>query len=327
MLTASGSLLLPYSRAAVTVYQAPTLVFRTQTAARSLLYKAQCASNRVGTRYAKLSTDRPYITAAFTGSTILSAADITSQSLESMNSGRAMCWNARRTLALAVFGFLYYGGPLKFAYLTYDKVFKCAIKKTVFDVVIHTPLCMIPSFFMITGVMKGKGVAKSYEQLKDQWRSSSVGSVAFWGPTCAFNFSVVPAHSRVLVLASMSFFHKIWLSWMTNGQPSTEEEGTRATHSRQSDDKETQLNNFEGDMGINKTSVRYQMTVPDPCIHIPVAATVDATIFMSVQLYSLYEALFNCIVRTIKHNREALYWSREGANYAISCLMKKYGYY
>jgi len=166
---------------------------------------------RVSSAYASFSTKRPYVAAGITAASIFMSADLFAQRLEG-----ASAMDYRRTFAVASFGFIYYGGPLKFFYLLYDKMFTSVAMKVLADVGIHTPFFLIPMFYVHTLTIKGKSRDQMLKQLKDEWTEASFGSLCFWGPTCALNFTFVPQHSRILVVAVMSFFHKTWLSWVSN---------------------------------------------------------------------------------------------------------------
>jgi len=171
---------------------------------------------RVSSAYARFSTKRPYVAAGMTAGSILMSADVFAQRLESASRNTHHCHDYRRTVALASFGFFYYGGPCKFFYLLYDKLFTSVALKVAVDACVHTPFILVPSFYVTTLTIKGKSKDQMLKQLKDEWVEASVGSLAFWGPVCTVNFMFVPQHSRVLVVSMMGFFHKTWLSWVSN---------------------------------------------------------------------------------------------------------------
>ena len=84
------------------------------------------------------------------------------------------------------------------------------------DVYVHTPLLLIPSFYMITCLVRGRSLQQTIAQLRREWREASFGSALFWTPLCLINFLLVPQHSRVVFVAVFSFVHKTWLSWPSN---------------------------------------------------------------------------------------------------------------
>jgi len=90
------------------------------------------------------------------------------------------------------------------------------VRKAVLDVAVHTPLLGIPSFYLITGTVKGMTPEQIWEQLKAEWPKATTGSVAFWFPVCLLNFAYVPQQFRVLLTAFASFVHKSWLSWLSS---------------------------------------------------------------------------------------------------------------
>lgn len=91
-----------------------------------------------------------------------------------------------------------------------------AIQKMVLDVYLHTPFLLIPSFYLITCMIRGRTLSQTLKQLKEEWFEASFGSALFWTPLCLINFLYVPQHSRVVFVAIFSFLHKTWLSWLSN---------------------------------------------------------------------------------------------------------------
>lgn len=212
---------IPQTRLMVSRVPSPPTICGSNT-----LWRMRQRLTRIGFRYAEFSNRRPFIAAAFTAGTILTSADLTSQSLEFSFKGLPFDYEWRRTLSLAAFGFIYYGGPVKALYLMYDKFFRTAIAKVMFDVCIHTPFMLIPTFYGITCTIKGKSMSETWKQLKEEWVEASLGSLCFWVPTCFLNFTFVPQHSRILVISVMSFFHKTWLSWVSNRRSKQDSELT-----------------------------------------------------------------------------------------------------
>ena len=91
-----------------------------------------------------------------------------------------------------------------------------AALKVGLDVYVHSPLLLVPSFYMITGTVKGQSLWHSLEQLRSEWLTASFGTAVFWTPLCFLNFRFVPQHSRILVVSIGSFMHKAWLSHLSN---------------------------------------------------------------------------------------------------------------
>ena len=174
----------------------------------------------LGRQYAALSLAHPHVTAAATAGSILCLADLTCQlTLEKRDGGL----DARRTAALTAFGAWHYGWPAKSLYLLYDHLLDArlfgaanAVAKVFLDVYLHTPLLLIPSFYLITMMARGSTAEDTLARLRREWRTASFGSALFWTPLCLVNFWLVPQHSRIVVVAVFSFLHKTWLSWLSN---------------------------------------------------------------------------------------------------------------
>lgn len=169
---------------------------------------------RLGREYARLSTCKPFSTASATAASILLSADFVAQSLNDRP------YNLQRTFSLTVFGAVYYGFPCKLLYMTYDRFLGAGngVAKMVCDVYLHTPLMLVPSFYCITGALKGQGPTQIWSQLKAEWFEASLGSICFWTPAQLICFKLIPQHSRILFVALTSFFHKVWLSHLSNRQ-------------------------------------------------------------------------------------------------------------
>ena len=106
-------------------------------------------------------------------------------------------------------------------YLALDRVFAKptvlnAVYKMLIDVYVQTPLLMIPTFYLITCLMRGRTVSDTLSKLRREWPEAAFGSALFWTPICLLNFAYVPQHSRTVVVALCSFVHKTWMSWLSN---------------------------------------------------------------------------------------------------------------
>ena len=155
----------------------------------------------------------PYLAAGASAAVILSLADVTCQRLEQRSS--TFRWQTRRTFALTCFGLFYYGGPCKFLYLRYDRWFpltlgatRTALRKTFVDVCLHTPFLLLPSFYLITGTVKGQRLEESLGTLRSQWLEAATGSVLFWLPVCTMICIVdlkATSLSAVLQLCAINF--------------------------------------------------------------------------------------------------------------------------
>jgi protein Mpv17 len=140
---------------------------------------------KAGGQYAAFSTSHPHIAAAATAGSIICLADLTCQNvLERDQSGV----DVRRTAALTLFGTWHYGVPAKSLYLLYDRLLGSAptlanaAQKMLLDVYVHTPLLLIPSFYLITCLVRGRTLRQTLAQLRKEWWTASFGSILFWTP-------------------------------------------------------------------------------------------------------------------------------------------------
>lgn len=171
---------------------------------------------RLLSSYKNFSKTKPYICASITGFSVLSISDITSQKVSKWNTNYP--YDYRRTVGLAMFGFLYYGFACRKIYFMYDKLFGMGkpILKSVIDCTLHTPFLLLPSFYFITGTCKGDSVHKIYEQLKSEWIVTASGTSAYWIPLMLISFRYMTPETRILYITSCSYIHKTALSWYTN---------------------------------------------------------------------------------------------------------------
>ncbi|KAH9089119.1 hypothetical protein LEN26_019283 [Aphanomyces euteiches] len=172
--------------------------------------------------YKAVSTKYPRLVAGATACTVLTSADLTCQTILQPPGENDTGYDWSRTAGLALFGLHYYGGPCKSLYLYFDKVMgtkptpRTVVIQTFVDCYVHTPVALIPSFYLITNSVKGKSLDETRVQLEREWFEASFGSVLFWTPAQLVNFWCVPQHSKILFVACFSFIHKTWLSWLSN---------------------------------------------------------------------------------------------------------------
>jgi hypothetical protein len=169
----------------------------------------------VGSLYARTSEKNPHTAASLSAGGILCGADLAAQKLSGIET-----WDRDRTMALAAFGLIYYGGPMKWFYLRYDQfigpgrpIFTACV-----DVLIQSPFFNMPCFYLITGTIKGQDLSTTVAQFRSEWAEAATGSVIYWAPMQVINFTFVPQHSRVVFASCCSFFHKLWLSRVSNRQ-------------------------------------------------------------------------------------------------------------
>jgi len=152
-----------------------------------------------------------------TGSSILSISDVTVQCLSSWFTENYR-FDARRTLALCAFGAFYYGLPMRKIYFVYESVIGPGrpVFKAVIDCAVHLPFVLLPSFYGITGMVKGQRPLEIYQQLKEEWPTSSAASFVYWLPLMMLNFRYGTPQTRVLFLSCTSWTQKCGLSWYSN---------------------------------------------------------------------------------------------------------------
>jgi len=176
---------------------------------------------RLGKSYTIFSITRPFLCSSVTGLTLLSMSDVMAQFLTSKDS--SFKWNRKRTLGMALFGGLYYGTFLKGFYIAYDVVIGSgalwqALAKTFCDLMINSPIFMIPMYYGITCAVQGYSKKDAMTKFEKEFMTSWLGTIGFWLPGCTANFYLVPPPYRVLFISSLSFLHKTWLSWFTNNK-------------------------------------------------------------------------------------------------------------
>ena len=136
---------------------------------------------RLGRRYAQVSTQHPHSVAAATAGGIITGADLTCQSTVQWDAVHGIDW--QRTAGLALFATWHYGVPAKYLYLMYDRflgtgpTMRTALSKMFVDVYVHSPFLLVPSFYLITGMCKGQGLATTAEQARSTalpWHTTAV---------------------------------------------------------------------------------------------------------------------------------------------------------
>jgi len=100
----------------------------------------------------------------------------------------------------------------KFLYLD-----SCTWAKVAFDNFIHTPFVYFPSYYMATGVVKGKSLAEIWDNTQETYLANNAASCALWVPGTMAIFSVVPIHLRVIANNTVNMCWNSIMSKISNG--------------------------------------------------------------------------------------------------------------
>lgn len=178
---------------------------------------AVALSRGFGRWYTQQTVARPWTTAIFTGTTIVSASDITAQALEG-NGGI----DITRLSALAAYGGLYAGAGHKVLYAFLERVVPQhwslmgrVGSQMALSQFVHTPLIQLPVFYGLTGWARGYDRQRIEANLRETYQTTLVRNYIFWLPTTGLMYAVVPLHLRVLVMNSASYFWNTGLSLST----------------------------------------------------------------------------------------------------------------
>ena len=91
-----------------------------------------------------------------------------------------------------------------------------AILKANIDCAVHTPFLLIPTFYFVTGTIKGQKVNEVAIQLRNEWFNASFYSWLYWTPLMYINFRYMSMQYRIMFIVTLSFIHKTGLSWYSN---------------------------------------------------------------------------------------------------------------
>jgi len=178
---------------------------------------AVALSRGFGRWYTRQTVSRPWTTAILTGTTIVSASDLTAQALE----GNAEV-DYTRLGALAAYGGLYAGAGHKVLYAFLERVvphhwslMERTLSQMALSQFVHTPFIQLPVFYGLTGWARGYDRERIEANLRDTYQTTLVRNYIFWLPTTGLMYAVVPLHLRVLVMNSASYFWNTGLSLST----------------------------------------------------------------------------------------------------------------
>ena len=130
----------------------------------------------------------------------------------------------RRLAAIAAFSTLYNGGICTKVYPMYARLLPATMRatplregvgSTILDNFLHSPVFYIPTFFLSTEIMRGKGFADAWAHLESGYSVTVLSTWAMWIPLQLWNFSIVPPQFRVLVLAAGGFVYVVQVDWIS----------------------------------------------------------------------------------------------------------------
>jgi hypothetical protein len=87
---------------------------------------------------------------------------------------------------------------------------------------LHSPFLAIPSFYAITGSLRGDSAGDIKVKLENEWWTTLKATWLIWVPAQALSFAVLPAWQRPVFSCCMSFFYNITLSWISNRKQPTQ---------------------------------------------------------------------------------------------------------
>lgn len=171
---------------------------------------------------------RPLAAGVLSAGTIGVLGDIGAQKMEGSDI------DLQRAMAMLAFTAAYSGGFYTFVFRWYEKVFTtanlgygkflyldtCTWAKVAFDNFVHTPFVYFPSYYMTTGVVKGKSLAEIWENTQETYLTNNAASCCLWVPGTMAIFAVVPIHLRVIANNTVNMCWNSIMSKISNGSNS-----------------------------------------------------------------------------------------------------------
>ncbi|GJN89161.1 hypothetical protein Rhopal_002135-T1 [Rhodotorula paludigena] len=157
---------------------------------------------------------RPYATGAASAAVLFGTGDILAQQgIEKRGSNH----DYLRTLRLAGYGGLVfapivtrvYGGLERIVFQS--KVATTAARVAV-DQLLLTPV-MLTVFFTTQSLLEMKGFGEAKRRMQSSWWPTLKTNWSVWAPVQVANFSIVPAHLRLLTVNVVSLFWNAYLSY------------------------------------------------------------------------------------------------------------------
>mmetsp|Transcript_46141 Transcript_46141/g.124416 ORF Transcript_46141/g.124416 Transcript_46141/m.124416 type:complete len:202 (+) Transcript_46141:2-607(+) len=131
-------------------------------------------------------------------------------------------WDCRRTLSMASWGVVWYGGPQVWLWTrVYPQLIgrgtmAQAVASGFSDCCLNVPFLLLPCFYIWTGLIKGQTFQTSCEHLRAEWYESCTGMAAFWLPFQVLNMRFTPPHLQTFLVSLANIVNKTWLSWLSN---------------------------------------------------------------------------------------------------------------
>ena len=100
-----------------------------------------------------------------------------------------------------------------------ERWFERSALKVAFDQFVYTPVVYIPSFYLVTGELRGQTLSSIWEDLfvNGLLAATTEESWLIWIPAQAITFTIVPPQLRVAFVAAVGFVWNMVLEATANG--------------------------------------------------------------------------------------------------------------
>ena len=183
---------------------------------------------RAASRYNRWLSAHPIKTKATSAASLAAGGDLAAQALESGQSkqqpggcSKGMTLDLRRTLSFAIFGGGYTGcfnhvwlGWLSRRYS--QPGLMSVLKKQAWQHGALNPCIFVPSFFFVTGAIRGSSFPETAERVRLKYWETLKAAWSVWGPATAVMFAIVPERHQVLYTAVVSLGWNVILSLLSN---------------------------------------------------------------------------------------------------------------
>ncbi|KAL6764900.1 hypothetical protein V8C86DRAFT_2465382 [Haematococcus lacustris] len=163
-------------------------------------------------RYLYQLHKKPLRTKALTSAMIASISDIVAQRIIS---GGYRNW--RRTLAMAIYGFLWNGPSAHFWQMFMESMFQgstgllTVLKKVIIDQTSYGPLCNLMFMSYATVVLEGKTLSFLRNKVQVEYPKVQLNGWKVWPLAALINYAFVPIHLRVLFVNLVALCWAIFL--------------------------------------------------------------------------------------------------------------------